>query len=273
MITFEAKIREQTVKMYADLPLKNAAGAIFKVLMQVSQKTNIFNNKFVLCFGWGFFFLREREDEEGNKFWLVESTDFDKDPLKNRTENVTASLIIQNMQMETVQVAKVQPEAVTMRDTLLVLKEAMNASDVYMSRNDKTKDGDSGWYFGLLDDPNEENHSPDDYVRVPTFYLMKIRSEALRVLQLPVGTVAVFHDNQMTALVDADDQPMKFTTEEERRKLGEKQRAEFEAQVAEAQKRAKAAAAAREKGETPAETQDPDIPEGAIVEEIDSSKE
>ena len=44
-ITFEAKIREQTVRMYADVPLKNAAGAIMNVLTQISQI-----KKFVECF-------------------------------------------------------------------------------------------------------------------------------------------------------------------------------------------------------------------------------
>ena len=36
MITFEAKIREQTVRLYSDLPLKNAAGALMNVITQVS---------------------------------------------------------------------------------------------------------------------------------------------------------------------------------------------------------------------------------------------
>ena len=54
MITFEAKIREQTVRLYASVPLKNGAGAIFRVLADVSRKTNIFNNRFTLNFGWGF---------------------------------------------------------------------------------------------------------------------------------------------------------------------------------------------------------------------------
>ena len=62
----------------------------------------------------------------------------------------------------------------------------------------------------------------------------------MRVLQLPVGTVAVFNNKSLTALVDADDNTMKFTTDEERRRLGEKQRKEFEAEVAAARERAKA---------------------------------
>ncbi len=244
MITFEAKIREQTVRLYSELPLKNAASALFKILAQISQKTNIFNNKFVLCFGWAFFYLVERKDEKGEKFWVLQTTDYTKEPSKDRTDDLTTSLVIQNMQVEAVQVAKVSPEGCTYRDTVLVLKEAINADGVYMNRNEKSKDGDSGWYFGLLDDPNEDNHTSDDYEKIPSYKLMGFMPEALRVLQLPVGTVAVFQNKRLTALVDKDDKAMKFTTEEERRKLGAKQREQFEREVREARERALAKQAA-----------------------------
>ncbi len=244
MITFEAKIREQTVRMYSDLPLKNAAGSIMEVLGQISQKANIFNNKFVLCFGWAFFFLTEKTDEKGEKFWLLETSDYNGNPMTDHSDNVTTSLIVTNMQKEAVQVSKTKPEACKMNDTILVLKEAMNAEDIYMHRKEAAKDGDSGWYFGLLDDPDEESRPSEDFERMPTYKLMGFRPGALRVLQMPVGTVAVYHQNEITALVDADDRPLRFTTEEERRRLGEKQRAEFEAQVKEAQERAKAEAEA-----------------------------
>ncbi|MGN0469606.1 MAG: hypothetical protein ACI4GV_01660 [Acutalibacteraceae bacterium] len=212
MVTFEATIQGKKVKMFADLPLKNAAGAIVRTLVQISQKTNIFTGKFVMCFGWAYFFLDKRQDENGEEYWVVQTTDYKKNPMNDKTDNVTVSLLVQNMQIETVQTAKVQPLAATFKDTVLVLKEAMTAKDVYMNRTEAEKEGDSGWYFGLLDDPNEENHSADDYIVIATYEFLKFRSEALRVLEMPVGTVAVFHENTLTALVDKDDNPLKFTT-------------------------------------------------------------
>ncbi len=259
MITFEAKIREQTVRMYADFPLKNAAGAIMNVLTQVSHKTNIFNNKFVLCFGWSFFYLTEKVDEKGEKFWLIETSDYSKNPARDRTDNATTSLITQNMQRECVQVANVKPEGCTFKDTVLVLKEAINAEEVYMHRKAATKDGDSGWYFGLLDDPKEEDRPLSDFQVVPSWELLKIRMGAIRVLQMPVGTVAVFKGNEITAMVDGEDKPLKFTTEEERRRLGEQQRAEFEAEVA----KAREAALAQQKGNGSGEVQlEEELPSG-----------
>ena len=69
-------------------------------------------------------------------------------------------------------------------------------------------------------------------------------------MEMPVGTVAVFHDNVMTALVDGNDKPLKFTNEEERKAAAEKSRAEFEAEVAAAKARAEQA-----KAEQTAETE------------------
>ena len=241
MITFEAKINEKTVRLYAAYPMKNAAGAIFKTLTQISStgETDIFSDKFIMAFGWSFFYMSERKDENGNTFYVVQYNDYRKNPMNgDRTDAITLTLLAQNMQVETVRTANVQPEVTTFRDSILVLKEAMNAPDVYMNRTEAAKDGDSGWYFGLLDDPNEEDHAADDYIRIPSYELFKFRSEALRVLEMPVGTVAVFHENVMTALVDGNDQPLKFTTEEERKAAAEKNRAEFEAEVAAAKARA-----------------------------------
>jgi len=241
MITFEAKINDRTVRMYSNYPLKNAVGAIFRTLTQIESEgnTDIFDSKFVLGFGWSFFYTSERKDKDGNTFYVVETNDYKKNPFKDRTDDVTLALMAQNMQVEAVGMSQVKPEVTTFRDTILVLKEAMNAEDVYMNRTEPSKNGDSGWYFGLLNDPNEENHKPEDYLKLHSFELFKFRSEALRVLQLPVGTVAVFHDNDMTALVDGNDNPMKFTTREEREKLAAKAREEWEAKIEEA----KAAAA------------------------------
>ena len=157
MITFEAKIKGRTVRMFAGFPLKNAAGAIFRTLAQISSKeeVDIFNEKFVMGFGWSYFYLSERQDESGEPFWVVLTNDYKKNPFTTKTEDVTLSLLVQNMQVEAVRVAGVQPEASTFRDTVMVLKEAINAPDVYMNRAEAAKDGDSGWYFGLLNDPNE----------------------------------------------------------------------------------------------------------------------
>lgn len=217
MYIFEAEINNKTVKLYSNYPLKRAATALLRTLNQVSQKTNIFNPVFALNYGWARYFLSKRT-EKSNSYYVVQTADYKNDPLHLRTDDCSDALIIQNMQVDTNVKAKVQkPEPTLFSDTILVLKEAMNAPDVYLNRTEPTKNGDSGWYFGLLNDQKEGEHDNDEFVTVPTSELLKFRGEALRVLQMPVGTLAVFHDNTMTALVDADDNPLEFTTAEDRK--------------------------------------------------------
>lgn len=255
MITFETNIQDRLVRMYSDFPLKNAAGAILKTLAQISTKTDIFNGKFVMCFGWAYFFLDEREEDDGTKFWVLQTSDYKKNPLKDKNDNVTVSLLVQNMQLEAVQKAKLKPEAVTFKDTILVLKAALNSKEIYLNRTEPTKDGDSGWYLGLLDDPDEENHTSDEYEKIPSYRFLEGRAEVLRVLQMPVGTVAVINENKLTALVDGNDQPLEFTSDEERRRLGAEARQKMEQELAEAQAQAEKAAAENEET-TEAETEE-----------------
>ena len=218
MYIFEAEMNNKKVKLYTNFPLKNAAGALLKTLNAVSRKTNIFNPTFALNYGWARYFLSKRTDKNSS-YYVVQTADYRNNPMQLRSDDCTDALVIQNMQVDTNTKAKVvKPEPTLFCDTVLVLKEAMNSPDVYMNRTEPSKNGDSGWYFGLLNDENEDKHEPDEMIALPTSELMKFRGEALRVLQMPVGTLAVFHDNEMTALVDKDDNPLEFTTADDRKR-------------------------------------------------------
>ncbi len=217
MYIFEAEINNKTVKLYSRFPLKNAATALLRTLNEVSTKTNIFSPTFALNYGWARYFLSKRS-EKNKSYYIVQTADYRNDPVNLRLDDCSDALIVQNMQVDTNMKAKItKPEPTLFSDTILVLKEAINASDVYLNRSEPTENGDSGWYFGLLNDEREGKHEPDELVTVPTSELMKFRSEALRVMQMPVGTLAVFHENEMTALVDKDDKPLEFTTADDRK--------------------------------------------------------
>ncbi len=218
MITFETEINNKKVKLYSNAPLQNAATALLRTLNRLSQETNIFTPNFALNFGWARYYLSKRQDKNF-VYYVVQTADYRNDPMKLRTDNCTDALIVQNMQVDTNTKANVsEPEPTLYSDTIMVLKEAINADDVYMNRSQKTIKGDSGWYFGLLNDEKEGQHEPEDFLTLPTYELMKIRGEALRVLQMPVGTLANFHKNTMTALVDKDDNLLPFTTEDDRKR-------------------------------------------------------
>ena len=234
MVTFETEINNKKVKLYSNAPLKNAATALLRTLNQLSEQTNIFNPNFAVNYGWARYFLSKRT-EKNNVFYVVQTADYENDPFKLRTDDCTSALIVQNMQVDTNMKAKIEnPEPTIFSDTILVLKEAISAKDVYMNRSEPTKNGDSGWYFGLLNDENEGNHTNEELVTVHSYELMKFRGEALRVLQMPVGTVAVFHENTMTALVDKDDNSLEFTTADDRKRAIAQRKAAEAAQTGDA---------------------------------------
>ena len=218
MYIFEAEINNKKVKLYTNYPLKHAATSVLRSLNMVSEKTNIFNPNFALNYGWARYFLSKRTDKNFS-YYVVQTPDYKNNPSQLRTDDCSDALVVQNMQVDTNMKANVKrPEPTLYSDTILVLKEAVDAPDVYMNRTEPAKNGDSGWYFGLLNDEREGQHENDEFVTVPTSELMKFRGEALRVLQMPVGTLAVFHDNEMTALVDKDDNPLDFTTADDRKR-------------------------------------------------------
>lgn len=217
MITFQTEIKGNTVKLYSGAPLQGAATAVLRTLNKISETNDIFKENFVVLYGWAAFFLDKR-DEDGKTVYVVQTLDYRDEPTK-KIDDCGLALTVQNMQVNTNQKAgSPKPEVTTFKDTVLVLREAINAEDVYMNRSDVTKDNDSGWYFGLLNDEREGQHDPEELVAVPSCELLKIRGEALRVLEMPVGTLAVFHKNEMTALVDGNDKPLPFTSTDEVRK-------------------------------------------------------
>ncbi len=211
MKTFVIKIGDKKVHINCDEKLKNAVNALCDVLKGLQVQRNIFDEDFILCAGWSYYFFKEYED-----YWQILAPDFKKDPNKYRTDNLTIPLMVQNLQSETLNTAGIKPETsnipVNFRSTMLVLKDAMTAKNVYFNRSEPESENDSGWYLGLMGDESED-HQPDDYALVQTSELFKVRPLALRIFGMPVGTLAVFDGNLMTALVDKDNTPLKFTVD------------------------------------------------------------
>lgn len=209
--TFVAEIGDKIVHIKCDEKLKNAVMALVEVLKGLQAQKDIFNEEFILCAGWSYYFFKECEG-----YWQILAPDYQKDPNQFRTDNLTLPLMIQNLQSETINTSGTKINTteipVNFKNTMLVLKEAMIADKVYLNRTESEDPNDSGWYLGLIGDENEE-HAPEDYAMIQTYELFKVRPLALRVMGMPVGTLATFDGNMMTALVDGDDNPLKFTVD------------------------------------------------------------
>lgn len=211
MRTYVVQIADKTVHLTCDEKLENAVRALVDVIIKLQAQKDIFNEEFILCAGWSYYYF-----EEADGYWDILAPDFHRNPHKAKTNNLTLPLMVQNLQSETISTAGIKvingTMPVTFEHTMLVLKKAMTAKNVYFTRSEPENENDSGWYLGLMGD-DESKHEPDDYALIQTCELLKVRPLAVRILGMPVGTLAVFDGNMMTALVDKDDNQLKFSTD------------------------------------------------------------
>lgn len=233
MFTFEGTVKDTKIKINCQKMFKNAIAALFQILNKASDEHDIFDKDFALCFGFSYFFLEKRDG-----FYQLVSLNYRKNPFNDRTDDLTIPLLVHNLQSEMVFTAKVQAQNTTFRQTMIVLKQAMQAKDIYLTRTEPTDDTDSGWYLGLTDDENEDNHPSEDFVKIPTCELLKLRPIAMRTLAMPVGTLVTISGDDITAVVDENDEPIPFTSEDELKKREQESNAQFMAQIEEARKKA-----------------------------------
>lgn len=211
IVTYTLEIDDKKVHITCAENLRNGVEALVAIIKDVQQKRNVFKEEFILCAGWSYYFFEERDG-----YWQITAPDYRKDPDKDKTDDLTIPLMVQNMQAETVNTSGVAVDKtekpVTFNDTMIVLKSALTAKNVYFNRTESEKEHDSGWYMGLMGDDKNE-HDPDEYGWINTSELLKIRPMALRVLAMPVGTLAVFEGDRLTALVDGNNNALKFTVD------------------------------------------------------------
>lgn len=211
MRTYIVQIADKTVHLTCEEKLENAVRSLAEVIAQLNSQKDIFNEDFTLCAGWSYYYFKQEED-----YWDILAPDFHRDPHNTRTNNLTIPLMVQNLQSEAMHTAGIQvvpgTMPITFKHKMLVLKDALTAKDVYFSRSEPENADDSGWYLGIMGD-DESQHEPDDYAEIQTCELLKFRPLSVRILCMPVGTLAVFDGNKMTALVDKDNNPLKFSTD------------------------------------------------------------
>lgn len=193
-------INNKNVEFQCDDALQMFAESFFDLLEKEEAEYSIIKDNYTIQIGWSFYFINKGEDNT----YIISSPDYDKNPFEDKSENLTKSFYIQMMQNELLHKTGCMGSPATFQDTIVVLKDAMEFKDVYMHRTSESKDGDCGWYIGLLDDPKDE-HPVEDYTRIYTYELLKYNPELLKVLTLDVGCIAIFKDGKLVEIADKDD--------------------------------------------------------------------
>lgn len=146
--------------------------------------------------GWTMLLVRR-----GNGDLVVHAPDFDRDPFRDTTDDLSLSFEIQVQQNEILQRLGLEGQAASFQDKIVAAKGVLTTRRIYLERASNPTRGDSGWYIGPVDNNKDEPPLEAYYV----FQLLKIRPSLLRALALPPGYLVVFEGDTIDAVLDETD--------------------------------------------------------------------
>jgi hypothetical protein len=195
--TFTTIIQNKKVSLQCSDSLSEQAGFLLELLEDEQEQTNILQNNFKIQIGWSIYFI-----EECNGEYKILVPDYKKDPFTNKSSDISLPILIQLQQNHILRRADRDGQAISFKDTLVVLKDALEADFVYLERKEKCEEGDSGWYLGLIKDDKKGNRKVDDYKRIYVYELLQCKPQLLQLLALPTGSFAVIEGEDIVEVVD-----------------------------------------------------------------------
>lgn len=174
---------------------KHTADFFAQVLQSEEADGGVLRDGEIIQIGWGFYKFVQRE--QGLQ---MVTFDYNDDPFSATDEDLSLGLQIFDRQAEVLNRSGAAAETASFQDTMLVKRTAMTAPAVYLQRMESTGEGDSGWYLGTIGEEGSDN--PGDYIRIYTYQLLTFCEAALALLQLPLGTIALFEDGRLVEVVD-----------------------------------------------------------------------
>jgi hypothetical protein len=149
-------------------------------------------------FGWAPLQIEAQGDD-----WLVCEPDFDSEPMRWRP-SVDQTLAVLKAQAALITDLGVPPKQTRGDQTLWLAPDALEASSVYLHRNEPRSADESGWYIGRErttgDSSDLQRAQP---VRVGR--LLSRKPEWVAVLALPAHYLVLFEQGRLTAIYDDED--------------------------------------------------------------------
>lgn len=186
-------IAGHTLALSCDDSVEAQGQALFHIIEQQNKLTPLFQETCTLRVGWTYYYVEKPEEEHG-EYRLV-SPDFRNDPLREKTEDLTAAIMVQNMMMDTLSKVKLSNASnIFFADTVTVSQAVMPGMDVCLQRMETKKEGDSGWTI-VLENPSEEDKAKP-MVNVLVCHLLKLNPALMGLLVLPAGVKITTTDGQ-----------------------------------------------------------------------------
>ena len=190
-------INGKTISFLCNDALKDAAELFSAILQQEDTAHDMIKGNSTIQIGWGFYKVQQMGSEH-----QILAYDLLNDPFQDVTEDLSMNLEIFSQQRKILSVTKAKPVETSFQDTMIVHKAAVKAPRVYFQRNEPGDQSDSGWYMGAIG--VKALNDPTEYARIYTYQLLRFCKEAISVMHLPVGTICVIENGNLTEIVDKD---------------------------------------------------------------------
>lgn len=187
----------KTIFFFCSDALKDIAEFFSSILKNEDITHEVIKYDSTIQVGWGFYKVLQA----GNEYQIV-ACDLLGNPFENVTEDLSLSLEIFSQQRRMLSDTKAVPYETSFQDTLIVQKAALNASRVYLKRDEPGNSDDSGWYMGAMD--IKAQGDPSEYVKIYTYQLIQFCKQATFVIQLPIGTICIIENGNLVEIVDKD---------------------------------------------------------------------
>lgn len=166
--------------------------ALFHILEQQNKLTPLFEDTCTIRIGWTYYYIEKQKKGEN---YILTCPDFRNDPLKGRTEDITAAIMVQNMMVDTLSKIKdSHAHDIFFADAVTVSQAVVPGRDLCMQRMETKKKGNSGWTI-VLENPSEEDKTKP-MVNVLVCHILKLNPALMGLLILPAGTKIITGNGQ-----------------------------------------------------------------------------
>lgn len=200
IIELKKEIDGKTVAIKCEEFFKEQGTWLLNMFEQEHKKSNIIKDGFKIQAGCTMYLFKEIDDEI-----KVLAPDYSKDPMKDTTDNLSLSLILQLQQNSILKKIGIDGELIAFDDRIVILKEAKNSDNIYLERAKEYEKGNSGWYIGVIE--NDKAKAPDDagqYESIYAYEVLRFRPDLIQLLALPKGYLVVIIDNEIKEISDGD---------------------------------------------------------------------
>ena len=153
-------------------------------------------NELLFQVGFSIYKLIEVDKEQ---FRLV-SIDYEANPFKDFTEDLTVALWIQSEQASLAKELQINPSETRFDDKLLIAKGVFEDEHSYLQRQNTQSQRDSGWFMGYQKQNNEE------FVAIHAFELLKWNPKLIKVLVLPTDYLVIVNAGEIHKILNDSDE-------------------------------------------------------------------